>query len=330
VVWHHRRNSVRGYWRQQLGYGKAEALLERKWPQRYNEFGHAAWAGRVYGRGRAQGRGRIYHGTWGAAPFQSLYEPTPRSLSVLPRMPEWYLVLLCLAALSALGALWAPLRWASLLLALGAGASLVQAFAGARRASFTSAPRSRAERLTLRLLAACLHLMQPAARLRGRLKHGLSPWRLRTGAKIELPRPRTRSIWTDQHQSPESRLAALEQVLRAAGAYVRRGGDFDRWDLEIRGGALSGARLLMAVEEHRGGRQYVRLRCWPRITSGAVMTLVLVAGLAVSAALDAAHAASAILGATGVLIGVRMLLEYSGAMAAIRRAVPPEERARSA
>ena len=33
MVWHHRRNSVRAYWRQQRGYGKAEALLERKWPE---------------------------------------------------------------------------------------------------------------------------------------------------------------------------------------------------------------------------------------------------------------------------------------------------------
>src|SRR5262249_21365247 len=32
VVWHHRRNSIRAYWRQQRGYGKAEALLEQKWP----------------------------------------------------------------------------------------------------------------------------------------------------------------------------------------------------------------------------------------------------------------------------------------------------------
>src|SRR6266540_3752802 len=36
VVWHHRRNSIRAYWRQQRGYGRAEALLERKWPERYN------------------------------------------------------------------------------------------------------------------------------------------------------------------------------------------------------------------------------------------------------------------------------------------------------
>src|SRR5207249_8144530 len=39
VVWHHRRNSVRSYWQQQRNYGQAEALLERKWPERYNGLG---------------------------------------------------------------------------------------------------------------------------------------------------------------------------------------------------------------------------------------------------------------------------------------------------
>src|SRR6185436_7194520 len=49
--WHHRRNSVRMYLRQQVGYGKAEALLEAKWPERYNALGHTSWTGKLYGRG---------------------------------------------------------------------------------------------------------------------------------------------------------------------------------------------------------------------------------------------------------------------------------------
>jgi GT2 family glycosyltransferase len=77
VVWHHRRNSVRMYWKQQRGYGKAEALLERKWPLRYNAAGHLAWQGRLYGQGFTRSLatlgGRVYGGIWGSAPFQSLY-----------------------------------------------------------------------------------------------------------------------------------------------------------------------------------------------------------------------------------------------------------------
>src|SRR5262249_23940672 len=40
MVWHHHRHSIRAYWKQQLGYGHAEAMLERKWPEKYNAFGH--------------------------------------------------------------------------------------------------------------------------------------------------------------------------------------------------------------------------------------------------------------------------------------------------
>ena len=48
MVWHHSRPTVGSYLGQQRGYGRAEALLERKWPERYNRGGHLAWAGRVY------------------------------------------------------------------------------------------------------------------------------------------------------------------------------------------------------------------------------------------------------------------------------------------
>jgi len=54
VVWHRRRNSVSAYWRQQVGYGRAEALLESKWPEKYNSAGHLTWAGSLYGGGLAQ------------------------------------------------------------------------------------------------------------------------------------------------------------------------------------------------------------------------------------------------------------------------------------
>ncbi|MBX9844270.1 MAG: glycosyltransferase, partial [Xanthobacteraceae bacterium] len=93
-VWHHRRNSLRTYWRQQAGYGKAEALLEKKWPEKYNSVGHLTWCGRVYGPGRAgvlRTATRIYFGQWGSAPFQSLYETGSGYFQSLFLMPEWYL-----------------------------------------------------------------------------------------------------------------------------------------------------------------------------------------------------------------------------------------------
>ena len=137
-VWHHRRGSVRRYWRQQVGYGRAEAMLERKWPEKYNAAGHVAWAGRLYGRSipglAGLWRGRIYQGSWGSAPFQSIYTPAPGLLSSVFLMPEWNLVIASLGILSLLGIFWPPLGAAYGLLLLAVCTPLAHATLVAARA----------------------------------------------------------------------------------------------------------------------------------------------------------------------------------------------------
>ncbi len=324
MVFHHRRNSVRAYWKQQLGYGKAEALLERKWPEKYNAAGHLTWTGRVYGsRGLMPapgwGGGRIYQGTWGSAPYQSLYQPTAGMLRSLPLMPEWYLVIIALAALCAIGAFWRPLLFALPVLALAMGAPVVQALMSAAQASFTSVPRSLVGRLQLRSLTAFLHLLQPLARLCGRLRYGLTPWRQRGVPGLSLPRPQTVSIWSERWLGPDERLESLEAALRAEGAVVVRGGKYDRWDLEVRGGMLGAARARMAVEEHGAGTQMVRFRSWPRCAPPGVAAAVVFALLCTGAALDQARIASPLLGAMALLLAIRMFQECAVASAALVR-----------
>ena len=51
----------------------------------------------------------IRYGTWGGGLFQSIYEPAPGTLSNFLMTPESLLVLVPLAVVSALGALWPPL-----------------------------------------------------------------------------------------------------------------------------------------------------------------------------------------------------------------------------
>jgi O-antigen biosynthesis protein len=74
LAWHRRRDSVRAFWRQQLGYGKAEALVDRNHPEKFNSLGQATWRGVIYGPTSVlPGRGRVYSGRFGDAPFQRLY-----------------------------------------------------------------------------------------------------------------------------------------------------------------------------------------------------------------------------------------------------------------
>jgi len=327
VVWHHRRNSVRAYLRQQNGYGKAEALLERKWPEKYNGAGQLKWAGRVYGIPYVGWRaGRIYHGIWGLAPFQSLYEPAPATMDALPRMPEWYLLIALLGVLSLLSNFWAPLTVCVPLLALAVGAPLVQASRCVSRVYFVHAPVSRACQMKLRLLTACLHLLQPLARLCGRLSHGLTIWRQRAVAGLALPRPWLANIWCARSLPVDERLQSVEANLREQGVVALRGGEFDLWDLEVRRGLLGAARMFVGVEHHGDGRQLLRIRSWPRCSSAGLMLTLLFAALSLGAAVDRAWHAFYVLGAVTLLLALRTAHECAASTAGFLTAVRKIER----
>jgi O-antigen biosynthesis protein len=328
VVWHHRRNSIRAYWRQQVNYGKAEALLERKWPQKYNAAGHPTWLGRVYGNGHLFMLGwssRIYHGVWGSAPFQSLYEPAAGVLRSLPLMPEWYLIILALAALVGPAFLWPPLTFVLPLLSLALTAPLAHAVLNAARASFLGGPYNRLTDFKLRAVTAFLHLLQPLARLLGRIHYGLTPWRRETPG-LAWPWPRISAIWTEHWRDPIERLRSIEASLRASGASIVHGGEYDRWDLGVRGGILGGARLLMAVEDHGAGKQFVRFRSWPVCSHAAIGLLLSLAGLMVGTIIDQAWAGCGVVGALTGLVGVRTFQECAGATADILRAIKQMEK----
>jgi GT2 family glycosyltransferase len=280
MVWHHYRDSLRAYWKQQKGYGQAEAMLERKWPEKYNLAGHVPWRGRLYGRGLTlplARRSRIYHGIWGMAPFQTLSEPPPGVLRALPLMPEWYLLALASGFVALLGLQWRPLRLAAWLFLVSLAVPVAQAVISARRARLSSCGRSGLLRLRGQVTVACLHLIQPLARLGGRLSHGLTMWRRRHASSMAWPFSRTFPLWIGRWQEAHERLQALRTLMKVDGAVVITGGDYDGWDLEVRGGMFGGTRLLIAVEDTGSGTQLVRVRCWPQCyTPGWVMLLVAV------------------------------------------------------
>jgi GT2 family glycosyltransferase len=318
MVWHHRRNSVLGYLKQQRGYGRAEAMLEKKWPENYNRLGHVSWHGRIYGKGLMRVFGlhsRIYQGTWGSAPFQILDQPAPGLLRSLPLMPEWFLLTVAVGVLSVLGVWWKPLLIALPLFVLTAGVPILQAMQGARHASFSSLPHSRRGQLKLRGLTALLHFLQPLARLWGRLRDGLAPWRWRGHAAIALPRPRRFTIWSERWQSSSTRLECFEAMMRLHGVVVLRGGAFDRWDLEVRTGMFGGIRLLTAIEEHGSGKQVFRVRVWPHSPPRVVGFGVLFAVLGLAAAINGAWLPLLVLSGPALFFLIGMLGQCASAMA---------------
>jgi hypothetical protein len=112
-------------------------------------------------------------------------------------------------------------------LGFSVGALLFQACRSAAHASFTSVPQRppqlRLLRLKPRVMTAFLHLLQPLARLRGRIDNGLTLWRKRGPTGMVLPHPRTATAWSEHWREPNHRLQAVEMALHSYRAIARRG-----------------------------------------------------------------------------------------------------------
>jgi len=308
MVWHHRRPSISRYLKQQRGYARAEALLEVKWPDKYNSTGHLSWHGRLYGRGLMEIpflKSRIYHGTWNSAPFQSIYQPAAGLFASLPLMPEWFAILAGLAVIGLLGIDWPPLLFFGALALAGLGLSVFMAWQGARRAQFSSVEGGRRPDWQMRAIVMWLHLLQPVARLIGRIQHGIGPWH-RSGLRLlPLPVAREKRLWReDDWQSLEDRIGQVEQAMRRLTLPCRAGHATDRYDLAFRQSAFGEVRVLGMVEEHGSGKQLFRFASHPVVFRGSVMLLALLAVLCAGSFVSGAEVAGSVLAALAALVAL--------------------------
>jgi GT2 family glycosyltransferase len=274
VVWHHRRPSVKAYWRQQVGYGVSESILERKTPDKFNRWGHASWAGRIYAPYpffRMKTRPLIYHGIWGSAPFQSMYESGGGNLfAIFPRLMESHAVLALLAFL----AIFFP--WAFAIFAVGFGYMIGYCVSCALAANIDGLVAAEglptlSRRMRWRALIAYLHFLEPIARDWGRLKGGLTSWRPvfldrsaehRAGQWQRFQPFRRVVRWTIPGTMALEKNAFLDRLLRTLtrpGCAVSCNGMFDDWDLKLRRGALGTALMRMVTEHHGGPKRLARL-----------------------------------------------------------------------
>src|SRR5262249_61279844 len=94
-------------------------------------------------------------------------------------------------------------------------------------------------------------------------------------------------------------------------------GNYDRWGLEVRVRLLGFARLLMAVEDHGAGNQFVRVRLWPRCSLLEFLPIVLFACFSAAAALDHAWVTSAIMGLLSLFLALYSVRGCGSPIAAI-------------
>jgi len=230
-------------------------------------------------------------------------------------MPEWWLLLAVLGVVGFLGLSWSPLLFALPLLVLALAVTVTEAGLRAGRSW-----RGRRCGLGVRTLTTSLSLLQPLARLVGRLGDGLAPWRRPGGSGFLVPRSRDLDLWSEQWHSCEDRLEAIVETIQANSIVPIRGGDYDRWDIECRGGMLGSARLRHTIEEHGAGRQLVRYRVWPRVSWFGLGLPLLLGLLAALALHDGARPAAVGLGVFAAALGAHALWECGCASGAIVRA----------
>ena len=170
--------------------------------------------------------------------------------------------------------------------------------------------------LRSRITVALLHLLQPVARLCGRFAGGLHPWRYRRVTRFAFPIRRDFNLWSETFASIQERLTKWEAALRASGYTLRRGREFDRWDLEVRIGFFGGAKLWALAEEHAAGKQLIRLRIKPTCKSAG---LIILFGLTVDALVsyfDGLWLPTAVIAGIALVCAVETLREVGAAVAA--------------
>lgn len=238
VVYHHRRGTVRGYLRQQEGYGYAEAHLQQRYPGRYNFFGHQVWRGHIYDTVshslRQHGvplffKSRVYQGAFCSEQFQSVYQPFLNWWIQIFTAVEWQGLTLAMLLAGAIGvgraqtSGWIPLAMGAVMLTLCFSSALLCALHASYRKQWRGWQRLRGV-----MLVAFLHWRQPLARGWGRCRGWFAT------RKSPQSYPSSARLYGNLLQRAQL-LEGLQAHLRACGWIGKPANEWSDYDLEVPG-----------------------------------------------------------------------------------------------
>lgn len=258
-VWHYRRFSYRAYFRQQIGYGRAEALLMPQHPDRFRGVGGAVWQGQVYVTRRRFGA-FVYHGHYGHEPFQLIY----------PGADSWFgeVALHCLwwgvALLLALAGFFSPFFWIPAAIMLFGTAFVALGRAG--RSPIAPEFDTTSSRFALAGLIVAQGFLRSGARLKRGWRHATWGRGLRVvggNAAKTLARGWWKlgdemAFWSEDGLGRESLLAAIRQAIPGS-----EDDESGKTDILFKRGLFWTWAVLTATEYHERGR-LTRLRLLAR------------------------------------------------------------------
>ncbi|HJU28471.1 MAG TPA: glycosyltransferase, partial [Candidatus Binataceae bacterium] len=327
VVMHERRRTIGAYLAQQRGYGHAEGLLFRKYPERTaaedGVYGGSGWLANWFGFAP-----RIYYGAFGRGLFQSVYPGAILPLAAqLPLTIEWIAAALVLIAAGIFE------RFFVVLGVAGIATAIICACAGA-----ALTPHKAARRPAERILLSFLWLAGPLVRslARERVKWSFAPDTSSSGmaapggrgGRIVLSCGNGAAIAPAE---AETVLAAMHLALVRRGAAVAKGGKYDPFDLEIIAPPWIHAPLLML---ERGSQIWIGWRIGfaplrTAVAAAVILALMLLAGISLAASATIIAAIGLIVGAVAVtrIRRIGPLVRAAAAEVASRFGLHPESAA---
>ncbi|HXW85618.1 MAG TPA: glycosyltransferase [Candidatus Binataceae bacterium] len=310
-VWHFRRNSIKAYYGQQRGYGRAEAMLYSRYPERFNLLGQIKWHGTIPGLARTipgGGRRRIL---WSAtaAGAQGVSDPTLGLARFLPQTLEWT-------------ALWSVLLVASIAIGVSVLPALAMLALGPIWAVYYAwhAPLEKCHetffsRLLIAFLAYTGPMRRTITRYRTRLDlagFGQKDFRLRQRPAVQwLNRSLKLEYWNQQYINRDALLDRMMKLFaRTRHPAIIEPGWRD-YDLEVRPDALTRIEIKTADEEHEGTR--LKNHVLARVRLRRHTTVALAVGVVASTA-------TAALAAPGLSL-ILAALTLGGALSAVIKMV---------
>jgi len=308
MVWHFRRNTIKAYLKQQMGYGKAEAQLYFKHPFRFNMLGQSQWIGRIYGdlgMSLFSRRPVIYHGVFGRGLFQTLYEPSSSLLSYLPFTLEWNLVGLVLLIGAAVAGRHEILASLPLLTAVvWAGGRAWRAKVDPKYDGFRS-------RLLITVLIYLGPLLRSLQRYLYRIQGMTDVARIQFEEPGQPPRIQWRkrqfflSYWSERGCEKENLLHAVMEFLVPRKYLIAIDQGWNDRDVTVYRGIWSKADLKVAVENHGGSQRFFRTRCRVReslLSRVSLLGFAVLAAVGRLAGLDEIFELALLLGALNLLV----------------------------
>jgi glycosyltransferase involved in cell wall biosynthesis len=293
MVWHHRRFTLRTFFKQQDGYGEAESLLRFKHLIFFGPTGTAKWRGQIYGAPRFSwflNRPIVYHGIFGEGFFQSIY-PTPQSeIAAYLSSIEWFALTIFLFGL---GIFVPSLRIVPYLMF---GGTLCVALSYMVRARV----EPRFDTVIARLLVMFLAFVQPLVRGFSRyftwLRFKRTPRNVirahehLPGTGARFPRSlRRRVFWSEESRDRHHLLGAIFQLLEEEGWRYSSDTGWNEWDIQIYGNFWWSVVLQTVTEYHGGSKCLTRVRLRSRRVTTTVIFILIALTIVIYRQFNASH-----------------------------------------